>query len=63
MRSPLAQTPEEAFSEVRIYAGTTQVEFEVDHQPTAVTMVRETVKKSSKNKIKSETCLYLSLIW
>ena len=32
---PLAQTPKAAISEVRVHAGTTQVDFEVDHQPTA----------------------------
>ena len=32
---PLAQTPKEAFSEVRVNAETTQVDLEVDRQPPA----------------------------
>ena len=46
----LAQTPKEAFSEVRVHPGTTQVDFEVDRPPPAdsppedllITMVKET---------------------
>ena len=49
----LAQTPKEAFSEVRVHAGTTQVDFEVDRPWSAasppgdhlITMVKETVKE------------------
>ena len=71
----LAQTPKEAFSEVRVHARTTQVDFEVDRLPPAdsppgdllITMVKETVmifkKRVSKKWKKSETCSYLSLIW
>ena len=52
----LAQTPKEAFSKVRVHAGTTQVDFEVDHQPPAdsppgdhlITMVKETHRRVSK---------------
>ena len=47
----LAQTPQKAFSEVRVHGGTTQVDFEVDRPPPAdsppedllTTMVKETV--------------------
>ena len=50
----LAQTPKEAFSEVRVHAGTLWVDFEADRQPHAysprgdhlITTVKETVKKS-----------------
>ena len=69
-----AQTPKEAFSEVRVHAGTTQVDFEVDRPPPAhsppgdplITMVKETIilyKEFWKNEKKRETCSYLSLIW
>ena len=74
MRSPACIDPiKEAFSAVRVLAGTTQMDFEVDRPPPAdsqpgdllITMVKETVviiKKVSKNEKKSETCSYLSLI-
>ena len=50
----LAQTPKEAFSGVRVHAGTTQVDFEVDRRHLQIlhpgdhliTMVKETVRKS-----------------
>ena len=58
----LAQTPEEAFSEVRVHAGTTQVDFEVDRPPPAdsppgdllITMVKETVIIYNKEFWKNE---------
>ena len=68
----LAQTPKEAFSKVRVHAGTTQVDVEIDHQPPAdseppgdhlITMVKGMVKRVSKNEKKSESCSYFSLIW
>ena len=72
MRTPACTDPKEAFSEVRVHAGTTQVDFVVDRPPPAVsppgdllsTMVKETViiKKSFENMKRSETSSYLSLI-
>ena len=61
----LHEPKKEAFSEVRIHAGTTQVDFEVDRQPPAdsppgdhlITMVKETVRKTKKI---SQTGSYLS---
>ena len=65
------QPPEGAFSEVRVHAGTTQVDFQVDRPPPAdsspgdllITMVKERVKKSFEKMKKSESCSHLSLIW
>ena len=53
MRSSACTDPKEAFSEVRVHAGTTQVDFEVDRPPPAasppgdllITVVKETVIK------------------
>ena len=64
----LARTPKEAFSQVRVHAGTANVDFEVDRQPPAdsppgdhlITMVKETVKGVTKNEKRSEACSYLS---
>ena len=57
---------------VRVHAGTTQVDFEVDRPSPAdsppdllITMEKETViicKKEFRKNEKSETCSYLSLI-
>ena len=51
MRSPACTAPKEAFSEVRVHAGTSHVDFEVDRPSPAdsplgdllITMVKETV--------------------
>ena len=56
----LAQIPKEAFSEVRVHAGTIQADFEVDRHPPAysppgdhlITMVRQTVKKTFQKMMK-----------
>ena len=54
MRSPACTNQKRAFSEVRVHAGPTQVDFEVDRQPPVespagdhlITMVQETVKEN-----------------
>ena len=66
----LAQTPKEAFSEVRVHPGTTQVDFEVDRPPPAdsppgdllITIVKEAgiIYKKYKNEKKWD--LFVSLI-
>ena len=51
MRSLACTDPKEAFSEVRVHAGTAQVDFEVDRPPPAdspsgdllITMVKESI--------------------
>ena len=58
----LAQNPKEAFSQVRVHAGTTQVVFEVDRPPPPdsppgdllITMVKETVIISIKKSFENE---------
>ena len=50
----LAQTPTEAFSEVRVHAGTTQVDFEVDRQPPADSQPRDHFDHHGKENGKKE---------
>ena len=67
----LAQTPKEAFSEVRVHSGTTQADFEVDRPPPTdsppggllITMMKETVilYKRVPKKMKKRN-LFISLI-
>ena len=64
----LAQTSKEAFSEVRVHAGTTQVDFEVERPPPAdsppgdllITMVKETVILHKKEFRKNEKTVKLN---
>ena len=69
MRSPASTDPKRSILQVRVHAGTAQVDFEADRQPPAeaptgdnlITMVKETVKRVSKNE-KMKLVPFLSLI-